>query len=423
MDDEILWDLWGDTNPWDEYQEEMSGAGQDVQAASVDDDSYVEDAEPRKRQKTQMKHKGSAQLRSKRMKSLEQGLATVQGQLAQLMQSLRAVAPTCVGAGPAGRRGRIPWPQGATLDESQILRSPGDGDCLWHSVAQALRPQSQPYSVEQGRELEGATSSRMCSEVPLTAKLWGCQEAAVFSAAQEWAENWADARALLTLAYQLNLRIVILNQKEGCVETITTEGPQAGATQTIVLRFTGDHYDTIPEPPLRYLEAIRTATVLTPWVFRTSDLKGGFTRVQRLTGPFRRLDMLRSRKQLRREIPKGRTGTSEDLQPRNSPDVQACRDNLTGPIITWNVARKYDILELLQAYCPLIVALQEVRVAQDHRKGFSHFFAQVGYHVSFAQCADWVPNRGGHMRLDQQIPCVVCLAWAPSSHSSCSGRV
>ena len=184
VDDEMLWDLWGDTNPWDEYQEEMSDEGQEVQAASVDDDSYVEDAEPRKRQKTQMKHKGSAQLRSKRMKSLEQGLATVQGQLAQLMQSLHAVAPTCVGAGPAGRRGRIPWPQGVTLDESQILRSPGDGDCLWHSVAQALRPQSQPYSVEQGRELKGATLSRMCSEVPLPAKLWGCQEAAVFSAAQ-----------------------------------------------------------------------------------------------------------------------------------------------------------------------------------------------------------------------------------------------
>ena len=254
----------------------------------------------------------------------------------------------------------------------------------------------------------------MCSEVPLTAKLWGCQEAAVFSAAQEWAENWADARALLTLAYQLNLRIVILNQKEGCVETITTEGPQAGAAQTIVLRFTGDHYDTVQEPPLRDLEAIRTSTPLTPWTFRTSDLRGGFTRVQRLTGPFRRLDLLRSRKKLRREIPKGRTGTSEDLQPGMAPDAQTSNDHLTGPIITWNVggwrARKYDILELLQAYSPLILALQEVRVAQDHRKGFSHFFAQVGYHVSFAQCAGWVPNKGGHMRIDQQIPCVVCLS-------------
>ena len=150
VDDEILWDLWGDTYPWEDYPEEMSDGEPEAQAVSVDNDSYVEDAEPRKRQKIQMKHKGSAHLRSRRMRSLEQGLATVQGQLAQLMQSLHAVAPTSVGAGPAGRRGRIPWPQGVTLDESQILRSPGDGDCLWHSVAQALRPQSQPYSVEQG---------------------------------------------------------------------------------------------------------------------------------------------------------------------------------------------------------------------------------------------------------------------------------
>ena len=199
------------------------------------------------------------------------------------------------------------------------------------------------------------------------------------------------------------------------LETICIGGPQDPQARKIALVFRGDHYDAVAHPSIADMDSICLATSFRPWSSQQQhQMRGGFT-IRNNHGPTRRLEILRKARIRGTEDRLGETNDTKTKRAQECGIEEGKHLTVSGEqsVITWNVGgwrtQKIAILAVLEEKKPLILLLQEARVAQDHRRGFEHFFKRAGYRVIFGECPSWVRNKRGTQRIDQNIPGVVCL--------------
>ena len=293
-------DYWSSLNvfdqPWEEEEEEEDEdieelweeslandeEGKDFRHAPIDHDDFVERA-PKVRKKKPLKSKLQG-AQTKRMKMLEDGLLGLQSQIQQLAHVLNRQGPVsqqpqAIPPFLPAMRGSIPWPLGLTLPDRVHPKAPGDGNCLWHSIAAALdNSEGRPVGAQWGEGLKKETLDHLCAHSSQWAAVWQCQEEGVLSAAQDWQTQWADARACLTLSKLKDLTVVIFNHKDQLIETICAGQTPPYQGKVAILDYSGDHYDPLPSIGPSDLQKIAQATILNPWRDdRQARRWGGYT--------------------------------------------------------------------------------------------------------------------------------------------------
>ena len=159
------------------------------------------------------------------------------------------------------------WPDELALGEDQLLRCPGDGNCLWHAcyLWHAGHPQDLSTLAAQGAEFKRSTMAAITQKVGEHAQLWGSAPQGVQAALQEWTHDWADARALLSISYELGVDIMLLDGESRMIEVISAEGDLQGAKPMWILHFRKDHYDAVKPQTPQAVAAVCNAIQLQPW--------------------------------------------------------------------------------------------------------------------------------------------------------------
>ena len=269
--------------PWDLFEEQQ-------QHIDINDDQHVEAGPARKRQRRAVK-KCSTQQKGKRLKMLEQGLLAVQTQMGELTGVLQRQQGVHVRTGPL--RGTMTWPEGLTLPDETITRVPGDGDCLWHSLAvskagieaaQTLPGSGQVFKAEYLEWLRNHQKEAV--------DLWGCGEEAIPGIIETWQKDWADGRALLLASYLAGVTILLFNQHDRRVEVFHAGETQALMGPVWAVVFNGSHYDSLRSPGQDDVAKVRASIPLIPWKHSSRQpLRGGSAMHPRMAfrGPLQKI--------------------------------------------------------------------------------------------------------------------------------------
>ena len=229
------------------------------------------------------------------------------------------------------------------------------------------------------------------------AQIWGCAEEAVQATATEWCTQWADARALLTLACAHQATVVVFNKQDNLIETKVGEGlPYVG--RVLVLEFEGGHYNPLPQMLPEQLQKIQQATPLQPWKVQPGYLRGGAKVYARLGMKFCLGLTAKMMSPALRKLETLRAGQVEVKRERTPRDAQSLSE-----IVSWNIGGVRANIEQLEQYLrhnrPAIVGLQELRLAQEHQGSFQRRMRRCGYCAVFGQATPWAQDRKKRLRL------------------------
>ena len=145
---------------------------------------------------------------------------------------------------------------------------PGDGSCLWHSLAAwSVSNVGAAQSTATGLEYKASALRQFGEQSERVAKAWGCSGPAVHSACSEWQTEWADARAVIAAAILEDVTILVLNRKDATLERFSpTLTPPFGSRPPWLLEFTGDHFNPVTPPSQEWLQNLALTVPLHPWV-------------------------------------------------------------------------------------------------------------------------------------------------------------
>ena len=369
--------------PWNLFEEEG------VRAADPLDDQFVE-GRPRKKAR-KMSKKASAQQRGKRLRTLEQGLMAMQAQMSELVGALSQQQVVHMRTGP--QRGTMPWPEGLELPSDAITRVPGDGNCLWHSLAVQANAQGAEHLPAGGLQLKEEYLTWMKEHSSEAAFLWGCEEAAIMPLIQYWQSEWADGRALLLASHLANVSVLLFNRHENCIEVFHAGrgAPLSGQVWTVL--YDGSHYDSVRNPGPAEVARVREVMPMVPWKHNPKHpLKGGYRPNAKISPPsLRNLSLLRKK--------------------RHSPRKHTARLQvaLMGGIMTWNIGGLRTNLDMVRGTLrerqPDLVALQETRVSKEHQAAVQHLLQREGYMTVWSRLSTWgLDKRGRHILRIGEIP-------------------
>ena len=136
---------------------------------------------------------------------------------------------------------------------------------------------TRPTNLLWGMPLEPRSLQHMDHSAAQHAALWGASAQGVRETAQEWQENWADARALLSISLVMGVNVLVMSSVESAIEYITHDGKMGEERPTWVLHYRKDHYEALQPPPPEQLELILRNLNLEPWIHAKGHGRGGAT--------------------------------------------------------------------------------------------------------------------------------------------------
>ena len=154
---------------------------------------------------------------------------------------------------------------------------PGDGNCLWHSLAVQANLKGPEHLPEGGLQLKEQYLQWMHDHADEAAALWGCEEAAILPLIQHWREDWADGRALLLASFLANVSILLFNRHDNRIEVFHAGrgGPLSGGVWTVL--YDGQHYDSLRNPGADEIMKVRNMMPMVPWKHsQKNPLRGGY---------------------------------------------------------------------------------------------------------------------------------------------------
>ena len=182
-------------------------------------------------------------------------MAFLKEQMQVLVHQLSSHAPSAPSVqqpvSPQGPiRGRAALSEVPSLAQCVTQKVPGDGDCLWHACASwSVAGSAAPQDSEVGKQYKQHILQRVRGQPHSFAAAWGCQIDAIESTCAAWEADWADARAVLSIALVEQAFVVIINRSENLIEVIGPHHHEGdGRVRCWVLEFLGDHYNPVTPP-------------------------------------------------------------------------------------------------------------------------------------------------------------------------------
>ena len=218
-----------------------------------------------------------------RTDALEAGLGEVRELLKQLLVADKD-------ASRPGGSSKRQWHQGPVVLTSKAVQElpreaddwtawydvPGDGSCLWHSLAVVLEERWNNYVPQQGLELKQRLLQEMRESRDALADVLGCNRDSVSRLIQEWeGQNvWGDARTWLAAAYLRAVNVLIFNADDKQLEVLCPFGKLNPQTMTWVVRFEKEHYSPGYITNWNQAKACLAKFKLQPWKSQC-HLRGG----------------------------------------------------------------------------------------------------------------------------------------------------
>ena len=200
-----------------------------------------------------------------RLTNLEEEMGSVKEHLQQILQAIQT------SWAPPNRqipqKGTIPWPAEWTLQPTQIMKCPGDGNCLWHAcmIWDLGHKNVGEQLAEQGAAFKQRTIETIMQNIQTHAHLWGATPDGVDSTLREWRDNWADSRVLLSIGFIWGVNILLLDAGENLIEIIAPEGAIDPKKPLWIIHFHTDHYDAVhPQPPEDLARVCEAGLLLSP---------------------------------------------------------------------------------------------------------------------------------------------------------------
>ena len=119
-----------------------------------------------------------------------------------------------------------------------------------------------PQSTEAGTAYKHQILRHLRANAPTFAHAWGCEAQGLLSACEHWTDNWADARALLSISLIEQVYIIILNRRDTVIEVIGPKTWSAGdEVRCWLLEFGSDHYNPVRPPTVDWFARV----LFEPW--------------------------------------------------------------------------------------------------------------------------------------------------------------
>ena len=132
---------------------------------------------------------------------------------------------------------------------ARVVRQPGDGSCLFHSLSFGLRDGSSAASLRrQIAEFISANPSLMISDSPLKDWIQWDSNSTVGAYSRRIAQTgvWGGGIEMAAVSHLKGVNVFVYEQKGGAFKRISSfEGPNAREKPVRVLYGGGVHYDAL----------------------------------------------------------------------------------------------------------------------------------------------------------------------------------